>query len=167
MSQKIKLSFVVLGLTACLLALADDKPLPQEEPAPPSLPETAQRYLDFYSSSQISFAIDPDSISVPHGADAEVRYTLKATSKRGAVNISYEGIRCSDRKKIIYATGLADGSWTLARNSTWSEIYLRGLNVQHGTLANGYFCSGSTVAGNAEKIVRRIESKMAMDDPTK
>lgn len=157
----------MLGLVASLFCLADENSVAKEEIAPLKLPEAAHRYLDFYSSTQLNFAIDPDSISIQSGADAEVRYTLKATSKRGAVNISYEGIRCSNRQKIIYAVERNDGSWSLARTPEWSAIYVKGINIQHATLANSYFCSGSTVAGDAGQIIRRIESKKAMDDPVR
>ena len=53
------------------------------------LPASAQRYIDFYTSPQLVFSIDPDSIKIIPGADYEIRYTLKATSKQGATNVSY------------------------------------------------------------------------------
>jgi len=168
MNKKTLLAFTIPSLfLVSLLSLADEKPGTKSEPAPPTMPDVAKRYLDFYSSPQLNFAIDPDSISVQPGPDAEVRYALKATSRQGAVNISYEGIRCSNRQKTIYAVAHADGSWSMVRSPEWSAIYVQGLNISHATLANGYFCSGSSVAGNAEKIIRRIETKQAMNDPAK
>ena len=152
-----------LGLAASLSAWSEDKPAQQPE-APLVLPAPAVRYLDFYSSQQLDFAIDPDSITIQPGPDAELRYTLKATSKQGAVNVSYEGIRCSSRQKIIYAIGRSDGSWSPARAPEWSAIYGAGLNIQHATLANGYFCSGESVANKLPAIIRRIEAKKPLDE---
>jgi hypothetical protein len=172
MNKKTLLVFTIPGMAVSLflvslLSFADEKLGAKAEPAPPIPPAAAKRYLDFYSSPQLNFAIDPDSISVQPGPDAEVRYALKATSRQGAINISYEGIRCSNRQKTIYAVARADGSWSMTRSPEWSAIYVQGLNLSHATLANGYFCSVSSVAGNAEKIVRRIETKQAMDEPGK
>jgi len=166
-NKPIKFVTAVLGSIACfsvcLIIHAEEKPAPKVEPAPVILPAVANRYLDFYSSGQLNFSIDPDSITVPPGPDAEVRYTLKAVSKQGAVNVSYEGIRCSNRQKIIYAVGRSDGSWSLTRSPEWSTIYVQGLNIQHATLANGYFCSASSIAGKVPAIIKRIESKQALD----
>jgi len=162
----------VVCLSACLAIGAeenptDDKPVAKVESAPVVLPAAAKRYLDFYSSGQIDFSIDPDSISIVPGPDAEVRYTLKALSKQGALNVSYEGIRCSNRQKIIYAIGRSDGGWSLTRSPEWSAIYVQGVNIQHAALANGYFCSVASVAGKVPSIIKRIESQKAMDDPAK
>ncbi|MET3108184.1 hypothetical protein AAKU67_001838 [Oxalobacteraceae bacterium GrIS 2.11] len=167
MSKKYKLIFAILALATAVASLAEEKAAVKEEPAPPTLPAPAKRFLDFYSAGQLSFAIDPDSISIQPGADQEVRYTLRAISKQGAVNLSYEGIRCSNRQKIIYAVGLKDGRWSLVRSPEWSAIYIKGLYIPHGTLANGYFCSVTDVAGKVSDIVHRIESHKALNDPSR
>lgn len=167
-SDKLKyVAIIIGGLIATITGHCQEKPATTAEPAAITLPAAAHRFLDFYSSQQLTFAIDPDSISIQSGPDNEVRYTLKAISQQGAVNLSYEGIRCSNRQKIIYAIGNKDGTWTLTRTPEWSAIYIRGMNTQHASLANGYFCSGGTVAGKEATIVRRIESKKALDDPEK
>ena len=153
------------GLTVSLHSVSQEKPATTAEPTSITLPANAKRYVDFYSSEQLNFAIDPESISIQPGPEAEVRYTLKATSKSGVANISYEGIRCSNRQKIIYAVGRNDGSWAMTRSPEWSAIYVNGTNIQHATLANGYFCSVGSVAGKTPNIVKRIESKKALNDP--
>lgn len=137
--------------------------LPAQAAVALTLPPAAKQYLPFYAGPQLDFAIDPDSISVVAGSDAEIRYALKATSKQGAVNISYEGIRCSNRQKIVYAVGAQDGSWSLSRDPEWNAIYVRGINVPHATLAHDYFCSVVSVAGSAADIRRRLISKTPME----
>lgn len=155
----------ILGLTLTSFATAQEKK--QEAPELMELPALtldAQRYSRFYSSEQFDFAIDPDSIAIPGGDENEVRYTLKATSKQGAVNIDYEGIRCSSRQYIVYAVGVVEhkgggesASWTRNRSPEWKKIFSRGNNQQHLTLANDFFCSGNVIADSLDSIRKRIK----------
>jgi len=85
-----------------------------------------------------------------------VRFTLVITSKTGASNISYEGIRCATEEKKLYATGKPDGSWSPSRRDIWSPISDVGANRQHAALMKDYFCEGNTIAGKAEAIIERI-----------
>lgn len=157
-TQIAKITFLILGLIQPLFAIAqEEKREIQETVALPVLPPAAQSYKHFYSSSQLDFAIDPDSIVIQPGEENEIRYILKATSKQGAVNISYEGIRCDKRQKIIYAIGHSDGSWHRARSPEWSTIIRAGNNLQHVTLENDYFCTGNALSGTLESIRNRIK----------
>ena len=123
-----------------------------------SLPAPAQKnnLLPFYVSptTTMDFAIDAKSLSVT--PDGIVRFTLVVTSKTGAINISYEGIRCATEEKKLYATGKTDGGWSPSRRDVWSPIGDVGANRQHAALMKDYFCEGTTVAGKAEAIVERI-----------
>ncbi len=124
----------------------------------PAAPQKAS-LLPFYVSptATLDFAIDAKSLSVsPEGI---VRYTLVITSKAGASNISYEGIRCSSSEKKLYATGKPDGGWTPSRRDAWSPIWDVGANRQHAALVKDYFCEGKTVAGKADTIIDRIRTK--------
>lgn len=123
-----------------------------------TLPAPAQKnnLLPFYVSATttMDFAIDAKSLSVtPEGI---VRYTLVITSKSGASNISYEGIRCATAEKKLYATGKTDGGWSPSRRNVWSAIWDTGANRQHAALLKDYFCDGTSVAGKAEAIVERM-----------
>jgi hypothetical protein len=124
-------------------------------PAPPK----KENLLSFYVSptSTIEFTVDAKSLSVDK--DGVVRYTLVATSRSGATNVSYEGIRCQSAEKKLYAFGQTDGSWSRARRDTWDVIRESGANRQHATLALEYFCDGHSVAGKAETIVERLRRK--------
>lgn len=150
-------------VSQCCLAQEPQLPVPTKEVVPVTVPPAAKQYIAFYSGPALDFTIDPDSISVLPGDDAEIRYAMKATSKQGAVNVSYEGIRCSNRQKIIYAVGAPNGSWSLSRNPEWNAIYVNGINVPHATLANDYFCSVISVAGNVADIRRRIIFKTPIE----
>ena len=124
----------------------------------PAAPQK-ENLLSFFASNAnvLNFTIDAKSVSVEN--DGVIRYTLVITSKNGAANISYEGIRCSTGEKKLYAFGQTDGSWSAAKRDTWDPIYGGGVNRQHITLAKEYFCDESRVAGKAETIVERIRRK--------
>jgi len=124
-------------------------------PAPPK----KENLLSFYVSptATIDFSVDAKSLSVDK--DGVVRYTLVATSRTGATNISYEGIRCQSAEKKLYAFGQSDGRWSRARRDAWDVIRESGANRQHATLALEYFCEGGSVAGKAETIVERLRRK--------
>ena len=158
--QITKITFLILGLIQPLFATAqENKKEIQEKVALPDSMPPAHSYKNFYSSSQLDFAIDPDSIAIQPGEENEIRYVLKATSKEGADNISYEGIRCDKRQKIIYAIGRSDGSWHRARSPEWSAIVRSGNNLQHTTLENEFFCDGNALSGTLESIRKRVNNR--------
>jgi hypothetical protein len=82
-----------------------------------------------------------------------VRYTLVILTSGGATNISYEGIRCSNRQVRLYATGRADRSWAPARLSAWRPIENKPVNRHHAALSRDYFCpNGSAITSAAEGL---------------
>ncbi|MDB5729586.1 MAG: hypothetical protein JWQ00_2791 [Noviherbaspirillum sp.] len=118
-----------------------------------------ENLLGFYVSPMAtqSFAIDAKSLTV--GSDGVVRYILVATSREGATNISYEGIRCESFEKKLYAFGRPDGSWSRSRRDQWERIFENSANRHHAALAKDYFCRGKVVDGKADDIVQRIRSQ--------
>ncbi len=135
-----------------------------DDAAPLTLPAAPAKesLLPFYvsPSTTMSFAIDATSVSVM--ADGVVRFTLVVTSTEGARNVSYEGIRCKTAERKLYATGIADGTWSASRNNAWSQIRDVGANRQYAALYKDYFCDFSSVAGNAAVIVKRIRQKKTL-----
>jgi hypothetical protein len=100
-----------------------------------------------------SFAIDAKSLTVGPG---EVRYTLVTTSKAGAQNISYEGIRCTTLEMKRYAFGHKDGKWSLSRDAKWVPILFRSANRPQATLAQEYLCFQGSVSGKPGEMLDRI-----------
>lgn len=119
---------------------------------------TEESYLPFEvgASAAFDFFVDAKSISV--AADRVVRYTVIAKSKGGAVNISFEGMRCAEREYRIYAFGRADKTWSEARNSRWEPILGAGRNPQRAALFRDYFCPVSRDVASAEEAVRVLKS---------
>ena len=135
-----------------------DEKTAESEVTLPAAPQKAQ-LLPFYVSptTTMDFAIDATSVSV--SPDGIVRYTMVITSKAGASNVSYEGIRCSSMERKLYATGKPDGNWSLSRRDAWLPIADVGANRQHAALAKDYFCDGGTIAGKAQTLVERIRKQ--------
>ena len=112
------------------------------------------------AASTHRFAVDAKSLTL--GPDRVVRYTLISVSPSGARNISHEGIRCETYQRKIYATGRSDGSWSTARNSQWQPIRGLGINRQQASLAQDYFCNGTTVAGKASDMLNRLRRQATL-----
>lgn len=121
---------------------------------------TTDNLLPFYSNENQRFFIDRLSTSV--AADGSFRYTIVSISATGAKNISYEGLRCDTNEKRLFAFGRNDGSWSASRRDKWDEFSGRGVNQQHAILAWDFVCEGGSVAGNANKIIQRIQQKQSL-----
>ncbi|MBR7799494.1 CNP1-like family protein [Undibacterium fentianense] len=120
----------------------------------------SENLLAFYSNESQRFFIDRLSVSV--AADGSFRYTIVSISSTGAKNVSYEGLRCDSNEKRLFAFGRHDGSWSASRRDNWDGFSARGINQQHATLAWDFVCEGGSVAGNADKIIQRIQQKQSL-----
>lgn len=141
----------------------DDKDKPWQEiavqlPAPPK----PENLLPFYTNATGSQSFAIDAASVSRGIDDVVRYTLVAISDGGARNVSYEGIRCANYERKLYAFGQPDGSWSRSRRDQWERISTHAPTRQHAVLTKDYFCEQLTVAGTPEEMVARIRSNRPM-----
>ena len=142
----------------------DDTEKPWQEIAVqlPAAPVAAD-LLEFYISpaaTSIS-SIDPKSLTI--ASDNVVRFTMVTKTSGGAVNISYQGIRCETYEKKLYAFGQADGSWSRSRKDSWQRIADVGVNRQDAALYKSYFCQNALIAGNAERIINRFRNKRPLD----
>lgn len=117
-----------------------------------------QNYLPFKvtAESPFDFFVDAKSISV--GTDGVVRYALIAKSQNGAINVSYEGIRCSERQVRVYAYGRSDSTWSRARASSWHAVSSDARNAQQLVLYKDFFCPGRGRIVTAEEGIRALRS---------
>lgn len=104
-----------------------------------------------------------DLTSLTVGSDNVVRYTIVTKTNGGAVNTSYEGIRCETYEKKLYAFGRADGTWSRSRQDRWRRIADVGANRQDAALYKSYFCQNGTLAGDAKKIIARLRENRPID----
>lgn len=82
--------------------------------------------------------VDAPSITV--GEDGVVRFSLVVKSATGAMNVSYEGIRCQTAEKRTYAYGRNDETWMRARLSKWVDLEDISQNYAHRALYRYFFC---------------------------
>lgn len=117
----------------------DTKEWKEIEAQLPRVPQGKELVLmDMGPNTSHHFYVDPPSLSV--GADGVVRYTAVIKTSGGALNVTFEGMRCETGEVKIYATGRRDGTWTRARNAQWERIH-RHARPYHFNLYREYFCT--------------------------
>jgi len=107
------------------------------------------------------YHIDARSLSV--GEDGVVRYTLVVKAAGGATNVTFEGIRCEERERKIYAVGHPDGNWARARSPQWRRIDLQDADPIHRVLYTEYLCDGRWPVRNEREVLRKF--RYPMTDP--
>jgi hypothetical protein len=170
---------ILLGLIAALAQLAgaaaaqdpqypggyrpqfeEDKPWEEQKWALPPYPAEGDLVrFDVGNNSAFQFFVDSKSVSVDK--DGVVRYTLVARSASGALNVSYEGIRCESHERKLYAFGRADRTWAQARNAEWARIASAKTypNNQHAVLAEEFFCPAQGGVRNTEDAIASLRRR--------
>lgn len=118
--------------------------------------------------------IDAPSIAV--GADGIVRYTLVIKSPTGAMNVTYEGMRCATdgkrervrldllilkfqvTEKRLYAIGRDDKIWVRAQGSKWEELEDISQHYAQRALARYFFCPANSIVRNEKEAIRALKS---------
>lgn len=118
----------------------------------PDFPDL-QNLIEFDAGSitDYSHAVDPDSISI--GQDGVIRFTLVTRSSTGAMNISYEGIRCITNERKLYAIGRDDRTWSEPRVSDWQPLdFVRQFYAQR-ELSKNLFCPHKQTVSSREEAI--------------
>jgi hypothetical protein len=123
----------------------------------PAFPKP-ENYLPFLVSMSSPFAFFVDAKSISVGADRVVRYSVIAKSADGALNISFEGMRCAHDQFRIYAFGRSDNTWFEVRDSRWQPIRNDPRNAQRMVLYNDFFCPATGGIATAEQGVRALKN---------
>ena len=116
-----------------------------------------ENYLPFELNVTAPFAFFVDAKSISVAADGVVRYTVIAKSADGALNISYEGMRCAERKFRVYAFGSSGNTWFEVRHSKWEPIRGETRNAQRTVLYSDFFCPVTGNIATAEQGVRALK----------
>ena len=149
MSLRTRLALLALMLPvaawAQMFGINDDARWTEIQAQLPEYPKT-ENYLPFKASATTPFDFYVDAKSINAGNDGVMRYSLIAKSSTGALNVSFEGIRCSQREYRIYAFGRADNTWSEARGSRWQPIPMDARNTQRTVLYNDFLCPGGVMA---------------------
>lgn len=107
---------------------------------PPAAPRD-QDLLEFHIGPNVAnrFYIDGSTLSI--GNDGVVRYVLVVKAAGGAINVTFEGIRCQTGEYRLYASGRADGTWAPSRSANWRPIENKPINRHHAALGRDLFCA--------------------------
>ena len=137
------------GMAEDIGGVPEEKEFKEIEVAMPPFPDES-RLLEFQlrRNSANRFYVDRNSISV--GPDRVVRFSAVIKSASGALNTSYEGMRCKTSEYKVYAYGIKNGEWTKARDSQWRRIERSSVDFRF-TLYKDYFCDIEAIAGRNEK----------------
>jgi len=115
-------------------------------------------YLPFEVSATTPFTFFVDAKSVSVGADRVVRYSLIAKSAEGALNVSFEGLRCGEHQVRIYAIGQSDKTWTEVRKSHWEPLRRDARNAYRMVLYTDYFCPSTGYIADVDEALRALRS---------
>jgi len=137
------------GMTDDVGGVPEEKEFKEIEVALPPYPEESG-LLEFQlrRNSANRFYVDRNSISI--GPDRVVRFSAVIKSASGALNTSYEGMRCKTSEYKVYAYGIKNGEWMKAHDSQWRWIE-RSSGDFRFALYKDYFCDIEAIAGRNEK----------------
>ena len=125
-------------------------------PVMPEAPKT-ENLTSFYVSPATSFRFFIDTHSISISKDEVVHYTLIAQSPEGAKNISFEGMRCSNRTFKVYAYLGANDTFRPRTDPQWARVDEAEANRQRAALYKDYICS-SGVPLRAHDVVLALKS---------
>jgi hypothetical protein len=157
----------VLLLTSCAKPpikdeFESDKPWIEQMTQLPPYPE--ERSLLAFDSGAITdnqYLVDTDSIKI--GGDGVIRFTLVVRSSTGAMNVSYEGIRCATDERKLYALGRNDKTWAQPRVSEWQKIDLVRQFYAQRELAKNIFCPHRQIVTNKDDAIQALKAGVHRD----
>ncbi len=131
----------------------NEKPWKEVESKLPPYPKEENLILfKANPASDNEYFVDANSIGV--GADGVVRYTLVVKSPEGALNVSFQGIRCSSYEVRLYAFGRPDNSWGKARDTAWKHITTK----HDAVLYNDFFCPREIIVTDEKEAVDALRA---------
>jgi CNP1-like family len=99
-----------------------------------------------------------DATSIQVGEDGVIRYSLIIKSPTGAMNVTFDGMRCSTNEIKLYALGRNDGEWAHSRNADWQRLEnVRQLDAQRA-LAKYYFCPLKVIVKTREEAINALKA---------
>ncbi|MEK6685984.1 MAG: CNP1-like family protein [Pseudomonadota bacterium] len=154
----------VLFLMACAKpAFKDefesDKPWVEQLTQLPAYPDV-KNLMAFDAGSATSNQYFVDTTSIKIGEDGVIRFSLVIKSSEGALNISYEGIRCATKERKLYALGRNDKTWSQPRASEWQKLdFVRQFYAQR-ELSKNIFCPHQQIVSSPEEAIQALKAGM-------
>lgn len=134
-----------------------DKPWIEQLTQLPAYPDT-QNLLTFDSGAQTSNRYLVDTTSIKIGEDGVIRFTLVMQSSTGAMNVSYEGIRCSTNERKLYALGRNDRTWIQPRVSEWQKLDLVRQFYAQRELSQNIFCPHRQIVSSSQQAIQALKA---------
>jgi len=164
-----KRALLALIYTLLLLACAgkqpfkdefeSDKPWVEQLTQLPAYPDVKNLMaFDAGAATNNQYLVDTTSIKI--GEDGVIRFSLVIKSSAGAMNVSYEGIRCATSERKLYALGRDDKTWAQPRVSEWQILdFVRQFYAQR-ELAKNIFCPHQQIVSNPEEAIQALKTGM-------
>lgn len=125
-------------------------------------PDDLQPFILKGATDRFNYAIERKSLTTSD--DGVTRYLLVIRSEQGAVNSSYEGLRCGHREYKVYAYGSGQGLTPLS-GSEWQPIP-KGASDYRAVLYEDLICNLQTGQANPPNAVfNAMRSKHQVDTP--
>ncbi|MDQ0568599.1 hypothetical protein QFZ42_000433 [Variovorax paradoxus] len=130
-------------------------------PPPPAFSESRLLPIEMPPYMSLKFGIDPRTIAIT--GDGIVRYVVVTQNRNGgAVNASYEGVRCSTAELKNYAR-YNNGSWQETKTPEWKRIndlnslYAKALSTQALCRGNAPRNSVGDMVQNLRNPIREVQ----------
>lgn len=118
--------------------------------------------LNGRANSPFRYFIDRGTLQTDE--DGVTRFLIVIRSASGALNSSYEGIRCGEREYKIYAYGSKEGLQSL-HNPAWRRIQKTGRGNYQNALYNDLICDLNKGSPNPpEAVFRAMRIGKAVDN---
>ncbi len=138
--------------------LAADNPDWKETnvPPPPAFNAAKLIAVEVSANSALSFGVDPATLVI--APDGVVRYVVVASSRSGAVNAMYEGVRCATGDYRVYARYNTSGGWSPVADTDWRSMYAPSPSRYTLAIAKSGVCKGNAPNLSTEHIVRDLRA---------
>ncbi|MDP3137643.1 MAG: CNP1-like family protein [Burkholderiaceae bacterium] len=131
-----------------------------DAPPPPAFRMDRLIPLETPRQLSLSFGVDADTLRIDR--DGVVRMVVVASSRGGAVNAMYEGIRCLTGEYKVHARHFPDSGWNPVKDAQWRSVFDGALGGHALVLAKSGVCRESAINGSAQDILRDLKSPSAM-----
>ena len=134
-----------------------DKPWVEQLTQLPAYPDVKNLMaFDAGAATNNQYLVDTTSIKI--GEDGVIRFSLVIKSSAGALNVSYEGIRCATSERKLYALGRDDKTWAQPRVSEWQILdFVRQFYAQR-ELSKNIFCPHQQIVSNPEEAIQALKA---------
>ena len=137
----------------------DEKTWLELEAQLPEYPKS-ENFLEYDSGPNSSYKYYVDETSIQVGDDGVIRFSLIVESSAGAMNISFEGLRCQTRERKRYALGQNNSTWIESHIDEWQVMENISQFHPHRELATYYFCPIRSIVGSKQEAIRALKAGM-------